>query len=440
MDFAALPPEVTSSWMYAGPGSGSMLTAATAWDSLASELASAAESYQSVVGSLAADPWQGPASAAMTTAATPYVAWMTTTAEQARQSATQARAAAAAYQAAHAAVVPPAVVTANRATLAHLVATNIIGQNAPAIAANQAAYGTMWAQNATAMYGYAAGSAAATALTPFTEPTQTTDQAGQARQAAAVNQAAANSGSSQVSNALQSAANGGSLTDFLSQINNFLETNPLYQAANFPLQSLGGAISTLGTPMFLAISPIFYLTSVIYSWFPAIAGGTPMAFTISDVTPVGAGAVTGATLAGSAVPTGAAGAAPGVSAGLGRAAAVGGLSVPQAWGASGVQLASHAAPLPAAAGMGGLRGMPAIASVVNAPGRGGANPRNTLRSKIVDDLGRAPAAGDGHGTPDLVNPLTEKERAELDGLRAELAELVMEQDAVTRLMNQAFKA
>ena len=34
MDFGALPPEINSARMYAGPGSAPMLAAATAWDDL----------------------------------------------------------------------------------------------------------------------------------------------------------------------------------------------------------------------------------------------------------------------------------------------------------------------------------------------------------------------------------------------------------------------
>ncbi|MBS9534452.1 PPE family protein [Mycobacterium sp. M1] len=426
MNFAALPPEVTSGWMYSGPGSAPMLTAASAWDQLAGEMDSAAANYQAVITQLATDPWRGPAATAMTAAAAPYAQWMAGIGEQARAAATQARAAAMAFQTAHAATVPPPVIAANRANLQALVATNIVGQNTPAITANQAAYGEMWAQNAGAMNAYSAGSAAASTLTPFAEPPQNTDQAGQSRQSAAVAQSAANAAGTQTD----------PLVGMLENLNNFLTTNPVYQAMGFPLTNIGGAISSFGAPMFMGISPIFYLTSVIYSWFPAIAGGTPLAFTISDVAPTGAGAVTGATLAASAAP---ASAAPGVSAGLGRAASVGGLSVPQTWSSSGVQLASHAAPLPA--GAGGFGGIPPIASVVNAP-RSGTDPRNALRSKLVADLGGDSKAGAerAKGAPDLVNPLTDKERAELEGLRAELTELVMEQDAVTHLMNQAFRA
>ena len=98
----------------------------------------------------------GPSSTAMEAAAAPYVAWMSATAGQAEQTAAQAKAAAAAYQAAFAMTVPPPVIAANRTQLASLTATNVFGQNTPAIAATEAQYGEMWAQDAAAMYGYAA--------------------------------------------------------------------------------------------------------------------------------------------------------------------------------------------------------------------------------------------------------------------------------------------
>ena len=59
-----------------------------------------------------------------------------------------------------------------------LITTNILGQNTPAIAATEAQYAEMWAQDAAAMYGYADSSAAATQLSQFTEPPQTTSPSG----------------------------------------------------------------------------------------------------------------------------------------------------------------------------------------------------------------------------------------------------------------------
>jgi PPE-repeat protein len=174
MDFALLPPEVNSGRMYVGPGSGPILAAAAAWDGLATELHTAATSYGSVISELTAGPWLGAASAAMRTAAAPYVAWMRSTASQAEQTAMQAKAAAAAYEVTFAAMVPPPVIAANRALLQALVATNLFGQNTPAIAATETLYAEMWAQDATAMYGYAGASASATTLTPFTPAPHTT--------------------------------------------------------------------------------------------------------------------------------------------------------------------------------------------------------------------------------------------------------------------------
>ena len=152
MDYALLPPKVNSARMYAGPGSGPMMAAASAWDALAADLQSTASSYQSAITALIAGPWLGPSAATMAAAAAPYVDWMRATAAQAEQTANQATA---------------PVVAANRSLLAALVATNFFGQNTPSIAATETQYSEMWAQDASAMYSYAGASASATTLTPF---------------------------------------------------------------------------------------------------------------------------------------------------------------------------------------------------------------------------------------------------------------------------------
>ncbi|OBK36722.1 hypothetical protein A5658_05850 [Mycobacterium sp. 1245111.1] len=188
MDFGALPPEINSGRMYSGPGSGPMRAASAAWNLLAAELESAAIQYQSTIDVLD-DEWLGPTSATMSAAVDPYITWMTATGAQAGQTATQASDAASAYEAAFAMTVPPLEVAANRAQLAMLVATNVVGQNTPAIAANEAMYAEMWAQDAAAMYGYAGSSAAASAVKPFTQAPETSNPAAQATQGSAVAQA-----------------------------------------------------------------------------------------------------------------------------------------------------------------------------------------------------------------------------------------------------------
>ncbi len=84
----------------------------------------------------------------MRAAAGAYVEWLSATAAQAEETAGQAMAAAAAYEAAFAFTVPPPEIAANRSLLAALVATNFLGKNTPAIAATEALYAEMWAQDA----------------------------------------------------------------------------------------------------------------------------------------------------------------------------------------------------------------------------------------------------------------------------------------------------
>jgi PPE-repeat protein len=209
LDFGALPPEINSGRMYVGAGSGPLLAAAAAWDELAAELQATAASYGSTVHSLTVGTWTGPSSIAAAAAAAPYVSWMSATGAQAEQAATQAKLAAGAYEAAFAATVPPPVIATNRALLAQLIATNILGQNTPAIAVTEADYTEMWAQDAAAMYGYVGSSAAASQLTPFNEPPKTTNDSGTATQAEAVAQSNTVSGTNaaaQLNAAMQPAA------------------------------------------------------------------------------------------------------------------------------------------------------------------------------------------------------------------------------------------
>jgi PPE-repeat protein len=191
LDFGLLPPEINSGRMYSGPGPGPLLAAAEAWDGLAAELGIASTGYGSTMSELTSSPWIGPTSLTMMAAVTPYVSWLSTTAAQAEQTADQARAAVAAYEAAFGMTVPPPAIAANRALLMALIATNFFGQNTPAIMATEALYVEMWAQDAAAMYGYAAASAVAAQVTPFATPPQTTNQDAASSQSDALAQAAA---------------------------------------------------------------------------------------------------------------------------------------------------------------------------------------------------------------------------------------------------------
>jgi len=169
MDFAALPPEVNSARMYTGAGAGPLADAAASWSQIAEGLEWTAAQYNTTIADLTA-VWTGPSSSAMTQTLTSYVSWLRSTAFLAQSTASAASAAAAAYETAYSATVPPPVIAANRSLLSVLVATNLFGQNFPAIAATEMHYMDMWAQDATAMIGYHGASSAATAALPVFPP------------------------------------------------------------------------------------------------------------------------------------------------------------------------------------------------------------------------------------------------------------------------------
>jgi PPE-repeat protein len=190
MSFMMFPPEVNSSLMYSGAGSGPLMAAASAWSELAADLETTATSYQTVIAQLTGTTWLGPSSARMAAAAAPFVAWLESSSAQAAQTSAQAMLAAASYEGAFASTVPPAVIAANRALLAALVATNFLGQNTPAIAATEALYMEMWFQDGATMDTYATASQQAVVL-PQQTPAPTTSDGGASADSAAAAQSTA---------------------------------------------------------------------------------------------------------------------------------------------------------------------------------------------------------------------------------------------------------
>jgi PPE-repeat protein len=390
-DFAAQPPEINSALIYSGAGAGPLTAASSAFSNLSAELSSNAASYQSVIDQLAGSEWQGPSSEAMAASAQPYIAWLDITAAQLQEAATQAIASAAAYETVFSASIPPPVITANRAALAALVATNILGQNTPAIAANEALYGEFWAQDAAAMYGYAgASSAASSTLTPLTPPEQNTNPAGQGQQATAVGNAVGSNGSSAALNnslgGLQNAASAAATP-----------------AADTPTSILSALNGLFGTPIMINSATnigvtLAWNTQMMAATLPMLGhmlSMAPFGVTISDTTPLGAGLGFGTTLAGASSGVGGLGGA--TLAGMGSASSVGGMSVPAGWSAAapgvesaaGTQLAGSgwtAAADEAAVGTsgGGMNGvMPGMASAGGKSGMGLSGPRYGVKPKVM---------------------------------------------------------
>ncbi len=394
MDYGALPPEINSERIYAGPGSSPMLVAAVAWGTLAAELRSAATSYGSVIASLATQGWLGPSSISMAAAATPYATWLNTTAGQAEQTAGNATAAAEAFHTVFAMTVPPPVITANRAQLRALIATNFLGQNAPAIAATEARYGEMWAQDAGAMYNYAGLSAAAAQVTLFTSPEQLTNPDGLAGQASALTQATGTSTPtdtqavlsqvvSSVPGTLQTLASPGSsaaaatnpfspgsnaATSGLSGLLNLLDGSTGSAAGTFLNSSLvNGLVSgSYVSPALISpavTSALADLNSLQYDavevMLPPNLGDGLVPALLSPAGPPAAGLLGMENAA--------------VTAGLGRAGLIGQLSVPQGWVAPPTSVTAPVttpfgtaawteAPAAAAPAMPGMPGMPSTAS------------------------------------------------------------------------------
>jgi PPE-repeat protein len=350
MDFSALPPEVNSGLMYAGPGAGPLLAAASAWERLAAEVGSAAEAYESVVTGLTDQEWLGPASESMVAAAVPYAGWMGATAAQAEQTAAQATAAASAFEKAYAAMVPPPAVAANRSELASLVASNVLGQNNAAIAATEAEYGQMWVQDAATMYGYAGRSAAAAAVTPFSEPPATTNPAGQGGQAAGGGQ----SQLSQLMNAIPQALHGLSSTQAAPP----LAPPPPPPPPPTVVPSLSQVASYVEAAARSVLPPNDAIIAVLFG----LAQFARNLTTDLDFAAANAAAVElPAHALASAESADLGGVAPVVSAGSGNAGLVGKLAVPPGWAENAPEAKLVAAALPATS----AGGAPAVAA---APG------------------------------------------------------------------------
>ncbi|MFP2990850.1 PPE family protein [Mycobacterium intracellulare] len=357
IDFGALPPEVNSARMYAGPGPFSLMAAAVAWDALAAELHAAASCYRSVIAGLTTGRWLGPSSLTMASAYAPYMAWMAGAGGRAAETAGQARLAVEVFEAAFAMTVPPPAVAANRAQLATLVATNFFGQNTAAIAATEAEYGEMWAQDAAAMYAYAAGSAAACEVTPFTPAPNVTNESGVAQQAAAVGKATSETEQANLANVVSKVPNS------LHQLSSPMKTGTtlLSDVVTDTSSGAGDAITGAGAGAGDAAN-----SSIMTGLASGIPGAIPSAFSAAATPLYGMSSILGiaqtaqglAKAAGDGVMAAASGAASAASSGagalgsigslgsgifgsLGKAAMLGPLAVPASW--TSVIPAAHSA-------------------------------------------------------------------------------------------------
>jgi PPE-repeat protein len=401
-DLSLLPPEITSTQIYAGPGSGSLMAAAAAWNGVAAEMSSAALGLNQVITELSGEEWLGPASASMAAAAQPYLEWVTSTGAQAEEAAAQAQSAAAAYETVLGSITPPPYIALNRTELAQATATNVLGQNNNVIAQLEAQYQEFWATNTAALYNYANQSAAAAKLTSFGNAPAV------ANPAAATTQAAANSTTSAASiqqtlqkylNEIQTAlgqlstpAGTGKLVGQIGAENPLLTQVWFLLSGNSVLPSSLSAIVSAYSPY----AGFFYNTEGL-PYFSVGMGnfGTQISKTL--------GWIGGAAPAAAAVPKGLPGlggllgGGAGAAAHLGSATSIGKLSVPATWAGSVQAAAPHATAIPVssvsaapeAGGPGNLLGGMPLAGVGNGTA-GGAGPRYGFRPTV---MARPPLGG-----------------------------------------------
>ncbi|MDP7732980.1 PPE family protein [Mycobacterium sp. TY813] len=339
LDYGLLPPEINSARIYAGPGAGSLVTAAAAWSGLASDLQAAVAGHRAVISALTSGSWTGPAAVKLLSAVSPFISWLDISAEEAAQAASQANAAATAYETAFLATVPPPLIAANRALLAELVATNLLGQNTPAIGTAEAQYSEFWAQDSSAMYTYAGSSAAATQLADLPAPAEVVDLGGMVDQAVAVFKAQEHVVSTNVGNVL--AQVNPRVSDVLQTLSSPINgpATDAWIVANTPFDDIVTLHSKYLAPYMSSMAAMIQSTQTVGQNTSGWSGIGSLANTVFK--PAAASAASAAQGAASAAGGAAAGAGQaagnfgpgigGISASLGNALPIGGLSAPASW-------------------------------------------------------------------------------------------------------------
>ncbi|WP_075840403.1 PPE family protein [Mycobacterium tuberculosis] len=167
-----IPAEYISNIIYEGPGADSLSAAAEQLRLMYNSANMTAKSLTDRLGELQ-ENWKGSSSDLMADAVERYLQWLTKHSSQLKHAAWVINGLANAYNDTRRKVVPPEEIAANREERRRLIASNVAGVNAPAIADLDAQYDQYRARNVAVMNAYVSWTRSALSDLPrWREPPQ----------------------------------------------------------------------------------------------------------------------------------------------------------------------------------------------------------------------------------------------------------------------------
>ena len=148
-----IPAEYISNIIYEGPGADSLFFASGQLRELAYSVETTAESLEDELDELD-ENWKGSSSDLLADAVERYLQWLSKHSRQILRTARVIESLVMAYEETLLRVVPPATIANNREEVRRLIASNVAGVNAPAIADLDAQYDQYRAQNIAVMNDY----------------------------------------------------------------------------------------------------------------------------------------------------------------------------------------------------------------------------------------------------------------------------------------------
>ncbi|AMC87689.1 PPE family protein [Mycobacterium tuberculosis] len=167
-----IPAEYISNIIYEGPGADSLFFASGQLRELAYSVETTAESLEDELDELD-ENWKGSSSDLLADAVERYLQWLTKHSRQILETAYVIDFLAYVYEETRHKVVPPATIANNREEVHRLIASNVAGVNAPAIADLDAQYDQYRARNVAVMNAYVSWTRSALSDLPrWREPPQ----------------------------------------------------------------------------------------------------------------------------------------------------------------------------------------------------------------------------------------------------------------------------